>query len=92
MHGDKQIPKTRADAAPGGLQIPKHKGLWTKEQAISAEKNSHWLAAFHSRRKHACKSAVFRLQLTMHGLKARYTGKCELSGIPFDTRKTGPSW
>lgn len=56
-----------------------------KEQAIRREKYP-WLAAFHSRRKHAAKKNL-PFTITTDWCAARYTGKCELTGFLFDVRK-----
>ena len=78
--------KARADARARRAANPEaYKGYGRKEQAIRREKQP-WLAAFHSRRKHAEKRGLL-FTITTAWAKARYTGKCELSGIPFDIRK-----
>jgi len=55
-----------------------------KEQALRREKQP-WLAAFHSRRKHAEKKGL-PFTLTTAWAKETYTGYCALTGLPFDIR------
>lgn len=62
----------------------KYRAYGRKEQAIRREKYP-WLAAFHSRRKHAEKKGLM-FTLTTEWAKAVYTGYCTLTGIPFDVR------
>ncbi len=58
-----------------------------KEQALRREKFP-WLAAFHSRRKHAEKKGI-PFTITVAWAKASYTGYCALTGLPFDVRLQG---
>src|ERR1039458_4242903 len=75
--------KTRADARARRAANPEaYKAYGRKEQAIRREKQP-WLAAFHSRRKHAEKRGI-PFTLTVAWAKETYTGKCVLTGIPFD--------
>lgn len=62
----------------------KYKAYGRKEQAIRREKYP-WLAAFHSRRKHAGKRGL-PFTITTEWCRETYTGFCSLTGIPFDVR------